>query len=131
VITQSSTLRLIRQRSLLAAALLIFLLPLAAQADEVPVEIDYLLAAIGSSDCTFIRNGSRYDAEDAEAHLRMKYKRGKRYASTTENFIERLASKSSMSRKPYFIECGSTEKVESGIWLEQRLEEFRARANVQ
>jgi hypothetical protein len=128
---QSNTMRLIRQRSVLVAALLVFLLPLAAQADEVPVEIDYLLAAIGSSDCTFIRNGSRYDAEDAEAHLRMKYKRGKRYASTTENFIERLASKSSMSRKPYFIECGNAEKVESGIWLELRLEEFRARANVQ
>jgi hypothetical protein len=122
--------RLIRQRSVIAAALLIFLLPFAAQADEVPAEIDYLLAAIGSSDCTFIRNGSRYDAEDAEAHLRMKYRRGKRYASTTEKFIERLASKSSMSRKPYFIECVNAEKVESGIWLEQRLEEFRARANV-
>lgn len=131
MIIQSSIVSLIRQRSVFAAALLIFLLPVVAQADEVPVEIDYLLATIGSSDCTFIRNGSRYDAEDAESHLRMKYRRGKRYASTTEKFIERLASKSSMSRKPYFIECGSAEKVESGLWLEQRLEEYRARANVQ
>ena len=131
MIIQSSLARLVRQRSVFAAALLIFLLPFIAQADEVPAEIDYLLATIGNSDCTFIRNGSRHDAEDAEAHLRMKYKRGKRYASTTEKFIERLASKSSLSRKPYFIECGSAEKVESGLWLEQRLEEYRARASVQ
>jgi hypothetical protein len=114
----------------LVAALLIFLLPPVAQADEVPAEIDYLLAAIGNSDCTFIRNGSRYAAEDAEAHLRMKYRRGKRYASTAEKFIEQLASKSSISRKPYFIKCGSAAKVESGVWLEQRLQEYRARANV-
>jgi hypothetical protein len=117
-------------RSVFAATLLIILLPQIAHAEEVPAEIDYLLTTIGSSDCTFIRNGSRYDAEDAESHLRMKYKRGKRYASTTEKFIERLASKSSMSRKPYFIECGN-DKIESGLWLEQRLEEYRARANVQ
>ena len=44
----------------------------------------------------------------------MKYRRGKRYASTTEKFIERLASKSSMSRKPYYIECPGDEAVPTG-----------------
>lgn len=105
------------------------LFPLGVHADEVPVEIDYLLTEIGHSDCTFIRNGSRYDAADAEAHLRMKYSRGKRYVSTTEQFIERLASQSSLSKKPYHIECGDDGQIASGQWLMQRLKEYRAKQN--
>ena len=74
---------------------LLCLLPLSARADDaVPAEIDYLLSSIGSSDCAFIRNGERYDSRSAEDHLRMKYRRGKRYAPTSEKFIERLASNS-------------------------------------
>lgn len=108
-----------------AAILFAGMLPANAHADEMPQEIDYLLTTVGSSECTFIRNGSRYAAADAEAHLRMKYKRGKRYASTTEKFIDRLASKSSFSKKPYYIECSDQEKVVSSEWLKARLEEYR------
>lgn len=113
-------------RVVVAFALLIFLLPQVAPADETFTEINYLLNTIGSSNCAFIRNGKRHNSQDAEAHLRMKYKRGKRYAPTSEKFIERLASKSSMSDKPYYIECKSEEKVPSGDWLMQRLNEYRA-----
>ncbi|EED31088.1 conserved hypothetical protein [gamma proteobacterium NOR5-3] len=102
------------------------LLHTAASAGEAPTEIEYLLTTMGSSDCTFIRNGKEYDATDAAAHLRMKYKRGKRYASTTEKFIKNLASKSSMSRKPYLIACEGVERTESGAWLTQLLAEYRA-----
>lgn len=100
--------------------------PSIARADQTAAEIDYLLTTIGHSDCVFVRNGKEYGAEDAEAHLRMKYKRGKRYAPTTEKFIERLASKSSMSKKPYFIECTDDERVPSGQWLTQLLNEYRS-----
>ena len=96
-----------------------------ARAGEIPAEIEFLLTTVGSSDCVFVRNGKRHDAEDAEDHLRMKYRRGKRYASTTEAFIERLASKSSMSKKLYHIECPGSEPVPSGEWLTQRLAEYR------
>ena len=113
-------------RIVVVVALLICLLPPGARADEAPVEIDYLLNTIGSSDCTFIRNGKRHNAQDAEAHLRMKYRRGKRYAPTSEKFIERLASKSSMSGKLYYIECESEVRKAFGQWLMQRLNEYRA-----
>ena len=109
----------------LSTAIALTFLSLSAQAGEIPAEIDYLLTAVGSSECTFIRNGNSHAAEDAEAHLRMKYKRGKRWASTTEKFIERLASKSSFSKKPYYIQCGEQEQVGSGEWLTQRLQEYR------
>ncbi len=107
----------------------LFVLSLAAHGDEVPAEIEHLLTTVGSSDCTFIRNGKRHDAQDAEDHLRMKYRRGKRYAPTTEAFIERLASKSSMSKKLYQIECPGAEPVPSGEWLSQRLAEYRDSRN--
>jgi len=104
------------------------LLPVMAWADtdELPAEIDYLLTTMSTSGCTFIRNGKEYDAADAESHLRMKYGRGKRYAPTTELFIERLASKSSMSGKPYYIECEGTERMTSAEWLTALLEAYRA-----
>ncbi len=123
--TQGFSVRLRKIASALGIALALSSLSIAAQASEIPVEIDYLLSTVGSSDCAFIRNGSRHEAEDAEAHLRMKYKRAKRWASTTEKFIERLASKSSFSKKPYFIQCGEQEQVPSGDWLTQRLQEYR------
>ena len=113
-------------RVIAAIVLLICLLPSGACADDSQAEIEYLLSSLGSSDCTFIRNGKKYGAHDAEAHLRMKYRRGKRYASTSEKFIERLASESSMSNEPYYMECDSEERVPSGDWLMQRLNEYRA-----
>ena len=107
-------------------ALLLCLLPLGARADDkVPAEIDYLLRSIGTSGCTFIRNGENHNSSDAEDHLRMKYRKGKRYAPTSEKFIERLASKSFLSKKLYYIECEGEEKVPSGDWLMKRLGEYR------
>ncbi len=116
-------------RIALAAALLLCLLPPDTQADDAAVEIDYLLKSIGSSNCAFIRNGKRWEAQDAESHLRMKYRNGKRYASTSENFISRLASASYFSKKLYYIECEGEGKVPSGDWLMRRLDEYRADAS--
>jgi hypothetical protein len=111
---------------LITAILILSLSPFAAFAnDEAPAEIDFLLTSVGNSNCTFIRNGERYDARAAEDHLRMKYRNGKRYASTSERFIERLASKSYLSKKLYYIVCEGEEKIPSGDWLMQRLSEYR------
>lgn len=116
---------------LLTLLLIFCLLPTGARADEeLPAEIDYLLESVGGSDCTFIRNGARYDSRTAESHLRMKYRKGKRYAPTTEKFIERLASKSYLSRKLYYIECDGEEKMPSGNWLMDRLGEYRMTSKI-
>jgi hypothetical protein len=110
--------------ALLLSALL---LPAAVRADTTEAEVEYLITSVGESGCTFIRNGSRHDAEDAASHMRLKYRRGKRYATTAELFIERLASKSSMSGELYFIECEGEEPVSSGEWLSARLEDYRSK----
>jgi len=88
-------------------------------------EIGNLLSAVGKSDCAFIRNGRKYSALEAEAHLRLKLRRGQRYATTTEKFIDRLASNSSITRKPYKIECDNHQPIDSAEWLTAKLKYIR------
>ncbi len=108
-----------------AIAALVFLLALApAQADNHEEQIEYLLTAVGKSDCVFIRNGKEHSAEDAEDHLRMKYRRGKKYVSSTETFVKRIATKSSMSGKRYQIRCAGEDTMPTAEWLQAKLEEL-------
>ncbi|MEQ9561607.1 MAG: DUF5329 domain-containing protein [Woeseiaceae bacterium] len=95
-----------------------------AAESEMDAEIDYLLAAVAESDCEFIRNGKEYDGEDARDHLQMKRERGRKYYDSSEEFIERIASKSSWSGKPYRIRCGSVEE-NAGDWFMSLLKVFR------
>ncbi len=91
------------------------------------VEIEYLLDYVSTSGCRFIRNGSAHDPADAADHLRLKYSRGKRYVNSAEQFIDRLASESSWTGKPYSVDCnGRTEP--SRDWLYRALTEYRQRA---
>ena len=94
----------------------------AASMDE---EIDFLLDTVANSDCVFTRNGKDHAARDASDHLQMKRKRGARYFDSTEEFIERLASKSSWSGKPYHIQCGSEPRVTAREWFTALLEQHR------
>jgi hypothetical protein len=94
-------------------------------ADETAdVEIHYLLDYVAGSGCSFLRNGDTHDAVDAADHLRLKYNRGKRYADTAENFIDRLASESSWSGETYTVTCGDTTEP-SGEWLHRALDDYR------
>lgn len=93
--------------------------------DPMDVEIDYLLTTVAESDCVFIRNGKEYDGEDARKHLQMKRERGRKYYDSSEEFIERIASKSSWSGKPYRIRCGDAEE-NAGDWFMSLLESYRA-----
>ena len=103
--------------------------PLAAQADvseQTDKEIQYLLEFVATSGCSFERNGSVHSPEDAADHLRLKYRRGGKYVSTAENFIDRLASESSWTGKKYTVTCDG-EVTPSGEWLHEALDSFRAR----
>lgn len=51
----------------------------------------------------FYRNGSYYDAKTAGQHLRMKLDKAGDRIKTARDFIEKLASKSSMSGEDYKI----------------------------
>jgi hypothetical protein len=94
---------------------------------EAQGEIEYLFAFLEKSDCEFNRNGTWYDGKEAVAHINRKYqyllKKG--LVSTTESFIERAASKSSMSGRAYQVRCGRGDPVESKDWFFLELEKMR------
>jgi len=89
-------------------------------------EIDFLLTSLAESGCTFIRNGDEHEAQEARDHLEMKYNHAKHRIKTAEDFIENIASKSSLSRKPYKVHCGE-EEIASKQWLENVLAVHRGR----
>jgi hypothetical protein len=90
-------------------------------------EISYLFEYLRNSRCEFNRNGTWYGPDEAASHLNRKYqyllKRG--LIKSTEQFIARAASKSSMSGKPYLVKCGESHSVESSIWFTDALLSFR------
>lgn len=87
-------------------------------------EIDYLLSYLADSGCSFIRNGEEYEAKEARNHLKMKYNYAKGRIKTAEDFIDKIASKSSLSRKPYTVHCGEVQ-TPSKEWLGKALAAHR------
>jgi hypothetical protein len=90
-------------------------------------EINYLLGFVESSGCEFYRNGSWYDSKKAQAHLRDKYQilAAADQINTAEDFIEKAATKSSLSGRPYQVRCGGGEAMTSNQWLRGALARYR------
>ncbi len=118
-------------RTILNLAVLVFALSTTAIAD-VPesqqAEVDYLLNTLETSDCTMIRNGTAHTGAEGASHARRKYRYFSGQISSTEEFIEFSASKSTRSGKPYTIECPGQEPVASQQWLLKRLREYRGQS---
>jgi hypothetical protein len=113
-----------KARLLPPLALLGLLLLSRGAAADTEAEIQYLLEFVATSQCTFVRNGTEHDSEDAADHLRLKYNRGTRYVNSAEQFIDRLASESSWTGRDYTVTCdGATEP--SADWLHRALTEYR------
>jgi hypothetical protein len=93
-------------------------------------EISNLLSRLGASGCQFNRNGTWYPPERAVEHLNTKYEylAKRNLVPTAEAFIERAASESSMSGKPYLVKCGSGPETPSADWLRQELRRYRENA---
>ena len=91
-------------------------------------EVVHLLDYLGHSGCQFNRNGTWYDAQKARAHLEEKYAylQKRDMVPNAQAFIERAASTSSMSGKPYEVRCGTAQAVPSARWLGDELQRYRA-----
>ena len=87
-------------------------------------EIEYLLSHITASDCVFIRNGKEHEARKASEHLVMKYSHVKKRIKTADDFIDKIASQSSITRRQYGIRCGGVQ-IPAGQWLRDALELHR------
>lgn len=109
----------------------LLLLPLAtptlllAQALE-PAEkqkIETLIKQVRAlKDARFIRNGSSYSADNAATFLRRKWQANESNVKTARNFIDKVASFSGTSGKPYLIRFNDGREIKSQEFF---LEELR------
>ena len=90
-------------------------------------EITQLLDRIEASNCSFGRNGSWHPPADARKHLQMKvdYMVKRKMLGSTEEFISKAATASSVSGEAYQIRCGSNEPMPSATWLIAELKRIR------
>jgi hypothetical protein len=94
---------------------------------NVQIEVNFLLGYVEGSGCDFYRNGTWHDSKAAQAHLRDKYKylvTGNQII-TTEDFIEKAATKSSFTGEPYKVRCNGGATVTSNQWLRAELAQLR------
>jgi hypothetical protein len=90
-------------------------------------EITQLLDRIEASNCSFNRNGSWHGPADARKHLQMKmdWMVKRNMLGSTEEFIAKAATSSSMSGEAYQIRCGSGAPMASATWLTAELKRIR------
>ncbi len=111
---------------LLCGLLLVFVLqPTVTFADSMNEEIDHLISSVGTGGCTFIRNGNRLTGRDARAHLKSKRRRNAHIIDSTEEFIEKIASQSVTSGKPYLISCKGANQQNGREWFTALLAQRR------
>jgi hypothetical protein len=65
-----------------------------------------------------------YDAAQSREHLERKYRHLQHGIGTADAFIEKVASKSSISGRPYRVKCSERE-VPTANWLRDELVRFR------
>jgi hypothetical protein len=62
---------------------------------------------------------------DAAQHIKTKYEHSKGDINTAEAFIERCATRSLISGKPYFVQCAENLKKPTADWLMTELTNYR------
>jgi hypothetical protein len=102
---------------------------------EEKVKINYLIDGIAQLDGVFIRNGNEHSPAKAADHIRMKMEKAMNswFAPDKEEwtaimFIDKIASTSSLSGKPYKIKLKTGEIINAGEWLRRRLKGFPEKA---
>jgi hypothetical protein len=87
-------------------------------------KINYLLDELVKSKLIFIRNGDSYSAQEAKAHMEKKLEYGGNRITNVDQFITYIATKSSISGKPYYVQFPDGKKIESSVWLRDKLKKL-------
>jgi hypothetical protein len=114
----------------LLALLLAFLSAASAKAAPSLSETEKITALISHieklQDATFLRNGTGYDAVTAGKFLRGKWHAHEKDIHTADDFIEKAASFSSTTGKPYLIRLSDGREVKCGDYLRGELQRLPA-----
>lgn len=87
-------------------------------------DVEGLIEQVAQSPCVFIRNGKRYDQQQAAEHIRNKWDYARDEVEDMPFFIAEVASKSWFSGKPYMVECGD-KSITSREWLTELWQQSR------
>jgi hypothetical protein len=88
-------------------------------------KIERLLEAIESAEGdVFIRNGGEHSAKDAAEHLRTKWQAAGSENKSVDDFIDKIASKSSLSGEPYHVRLADGKDVLASDYLKSKLSEI-------
>jgi hypothetical protein len=88
-------------------------------------EVVHLLEFLRSSECMMERNGEKHSGENAHSHVRKKYEYFRDRITTTEEFIDYSASKSTISGKFYRVICPDQPPMRTHDWLLEELRKYR------
>lgn len=110
----------------LLCLLALFSAPATVSAAELPApekaKIEALINHIGNlKDASFVRNGRNYDASTAAKFLRGKWNKESDQIASVTDFIDKAATKSSTSGKPYLIRFLDGREVECASYLREQL----------
>ena len=89
-------------------------------------EVEHLLAFIKNSGCIINRNGTDHPADKGISHIENKYEYFRDDISSTEDFIELSATKSTMSGDYYMVRCPGKEIIRTKDWLLIELKKYRS-----
>ena len=85
-------------------------------------KIEKLIFAIeGLEGATFVRNGQSHSTDEAVSHLRRKLESAGQRITTAKDFIEQLASKSSLTGDEYMIRMPNGQETKASDFLTQEL----------
>ncbi|HEY9239804.1 MAG TPA: DUF5329 domain-containing protein [Burkholderiaceae bacterium] len=94
----------------------------AAPAPHEQTRIEKLIRFVeGQKDMKFIRNGKEYSCAEAGKFLRGKLDSMGKEVTTAREFIERIATKSSMSGKPYQVRFADGRTIPASEFLGEEL----------
>ena len=99
-----------------------WLIPVQARATDEKGKIEALISHIENlKDAKFIRNGSSYDSKNAAKFLRGKWEAKAKEIKTAGDFIDKAATVSGTTGKPYLIKFNDGREVKCGEYLKGEL----------
>lgn len=115
-----------KYRLLEAVLSLLLLISVPAAVTSLPADetqkIEVLIQHVNDlRDATFIRNGSTYNSKSAATFLRRKWQANQSEVKTARDFVDRVASISGTSGKPYLIRFKDGKEVHSREFLLAKL----------
>jgi predicted Rossmann fold nucleotide-binding protein DprA/Smf involved in DNA uptake len=115
------------KRLVSGSSLALLLLAVPARAAEMTErqKIEALIKHVeGLQDAKFVRNGTEHDAKTAAKFLRGKWESNEAEIKTAKDFIDKAATKSSTTGKPYLIRFKDGKEVPSADYLRGELKKL-------